>query len=115
MEPNPSLAKHTGAQLRRFRQLQRVNCLLLGLSLIGIFGGLTVGLWSQLLGTGMMVMGFAIVGVLLIESYAIYPRLLCPRCHRRFFLPEGSWHWLARINPTQQHCLHCGLSTHEAR
>jgi hypothetical protein len=110
---NASLPARARDQLRRLRQLQKVNCLLLGLSLIGIFGGLAAGLWSQLLGIVMMMTGFAVVGVLLIESYTVYPRLLCPRCHRRFFLPERNWHWLARISPTQQRCLHCGLSIHE--
>jgi hypothetical protein len=50
-----------------------------------------------------------------VESYFIYPRLICPRCQRRFFLPDGAWHWLARINPTQRKCLHCGLSLDHPR
>ena len=106
----PALEVRAPAYLFQLRQIQRINCLLLALALAGIFGGLILGWYWQTLGTILIVSGLLVTGLLLIQSYAIYPRLKCPRCQRRFFLPDGGWHWLARINPFRQKCLHCGLS-----
>ena len=111
----PALGVRAAAYLFQLRQIQRINCLLFALSFAGIFGGLVLGFYWQTLGTILMIAGFLVMGLLLIQSYAIYPRLKCPRCQRRFFLPDGRWHWLARINPLRQKCLHCGLSLRSDR
>lgn len=107
---NPAINATTESQLTRLRWFHRVNAVLFWLSMLGIFGGLAVFSVSESVGTWLMVTGFALAGFLVLESYAIYPRLKCPRCKHRFFLPDGGWHWLARINVGRGRCLHCGLS-----
>jgi len=95
------------------RRLHQANFVVFLLSLLGVFGGLAVfGLWP-LAGEVMMYTGFAVLGLILLESYVIYPRLRCPRCQHRFFLPDGRWHWFYRINLRRSRCLHCGLSLSE--
>ena len=111
----PDLGVRAVAYLFQLRQIQRINGLLFALSFGGIFGGLILGFFWQTLGTILIISGFLVMGLLLLQSYAIYPRLRCPRCHRRFFLPDGRWHWLSRVNPLQKKCRHCGLSLGDRR
>lgn len=92
-------------------RLQQINSALFVFAMLGIFGGVGIGVFGfQSLGMAFMVAGFGLMGLLVIPSYVVYPRLICPGCQRRFFLPQGRWHWLARVNPFQRRCLHCGLS-----
>lgn len=103
------------SQLARMKWFHRVNYVLFWASLVGVFGGLASFAFSQSVGSAFMATGFVLWGLLLLECYVIYPRLICPRCKHRFFLPDGAWHWLSRINPARERCLHCGLSLHASR
>jgi hypothetical protein len=107
---SPPIEARARAKLARMRLLQQVNFHVLWLSLLAIFGGLAAGLFWQRLGMILMTTGFFLMGLLLVESYAVYPRLICPRCRGRFFLSSNWSHWFTRISATQRHCLHCGLS-----
>jgi hypothetical protein len=118
MEPNPTKPLPDAAvesQLARMKWLHRGNHVLFWVSLAGIFGGLAVAAFWQSVGSAFITTGFVLMGLLLLESYVIYPRLMCPRCNHRFFLPDGAWHWLSKINPARERCLHCGLSLHASR
>lgn len=105
--PLDSLAQ---AQLRRLRQVHRFTSVVFCLGMLGIFGGLATLAVSLSVGSVLMSTGFALVGLVLLQCYVVYPRLLCPRCCHRYFLPDGNWHWLYRINMGRNRCLHCGLS-----
>lgn len=109
----PAIDALSSARIARMRRLQQVNFHLFWLSMCGVFGGLILGMVWEHVGTILMMTGFSLLGLLVVEGYVLYPRLICPRCNRRFFLPDGGWHWLARISPTRRRCLHCELSLDE--
>ena len=96
-------------RLRRFALLHRVNRYAFFLSILFVFGGLTAALASVEWASYLVLLGFAAMGILILETYVVYPFLICPRCGKRFFLPNGLLQLLARVDALQKKCLHCDL------
>jgi hypothetical protein len=95
----------------RYGRLQRFNVITFYLAFIGVFGGLAIGCSGlETLGGVAMGTGFALIGVLVAESYVIIPSLKCPSCRRPFFVPKGWIGLLNKINPHNRRCVNCGMN-----
>ncbi len=98
------------SKLRRIARIQRVNFHLFWVGMVLVFGGVALAIlagdWALYVAGG----GFLALGIVLLQTYLVYPFLRCPRCRHRFFLPDGPIAMFAKINAAQKECLHCGLS-----
>ena len=128
MQPlfRPSMRRHSEqlepaaeSRIRRMARIHRINFHLFWIALVLVFGGAAVALLAWQWAVYAFAAGFAIGVVVLLESCLLYPFLKCPRCGRRFFLPNGAIAVFAKIDACQKECLHCGLSlrqsTHHSR
>ena len=97
-------------QLRRMARIHRICSHVFWVGMLLVFGGgllaLTAGEWA----ISLFVVGFAIWGILILSVFIVYPRLRCPNCGHRFFLPDNFiLRQFAKVEMLQKACLHCGL------
>ena len=106
--PDSFSGKDATATLRRLGSIRRLNVYLFVAAMICVPLGI-LGVLADVRGAEWLVaLGFALAGWLVLVSYAIYPFLRCPNCGHRFFLPDGAWRLIARVDPFRRTCLHCG-------
>lgn len=99
--------------LRYYSLLQRVNAIAFCVAMPALLFGLMISTWWEDIGLFLFKAGFLTLGVLLFESYFVLPRLKCPRCGLRFFVPNVWYHWFLMINPFNRRCVSCELSLGE--
>ncbi len=99
----------TKATLQKFALIHKFNAMLFWLGMPLIFGGAGLGIlvWGPLF--YLAGLGFGLVGLVVLQTFLVYPFLRCPRCGHRFFLPNGLSGFVAKISPFQDACVHCGL------
>jgi hypothetical protein len=104
-----ALDEKAEAKLRRFARLHRGNAFAFWLSMLLVFGGIGMGLFLGEIAMYIVVAGFMVAGAMVLQTFLVYPRLWCPRCGSRFFLPNGRLALFARVSLNQKSCVHCGL------
>jgi hypothetical protein len=98
------------ARLRRLLAFHRINFHAFWISFVLGFGGLSLGLIIGEPAAYLMLAGFALMGLLLLKAYFVYPFLRCPICGNRFFLSNGIAAVFTKIDALQRSCIHCGAS-----
>ena len=112
---NPPDVSEALARLHRIRV-----CLLCAVSgaLFLITGGLVVGQLGvdglSALGNALLALGFsALVMALLAGLVSLRQR--CPRCGRKFNVPDSPEYFLRRIHPLKVTCPHCDIALYEGQ
>ncbi len=106
--PNSFFARDAVASLRRLGRIRRLNAYLFIAAMVCVPLGI-VGLMLNARGFEWLVtLGFAFAGLLVLQSFVVYPFLRCPICGHRFFQPDGAWFLVSKIDPFKDTCLHCG-------
>lgn len=99
----------TKATLRKFALIHRINSMMFWVAMPLVFGGAGLGMlvWEPIV--YLAALGFGLIGLVVLQTFLVYPFLRCPRCGRRFFLPDGLLGFVAKISPFRDACMHCGL------
>ena len=96
--------------LRRIARIHFANSLLFCFAAICIVGGVVIALIGFEWAATIFFFGFAIIAVLMLQRWLVYPFLRCPRCGKRVFMLEGRVGAVApAIRMFQRSCGHCEL------
>ncbi len=99
----------TKATLRKLALIHKVNSMMfwLAMPLVICGAGLGILVWEPIF--YLAGLGFGLAGLVVLQTFLVYPFLRCPRCGHRFFLPDRLLGYVAKISPFQDACIHCGL------